>query len=198
MPKIVERAKRKEEVAEAAWRVIRRDGMEHASVRSIAQEAGLSAGAMRHYFATQSELLAFSMNLVSERVKKRIAGIRYTGNPFDDILLLLFELLPVDEEKRAEMEVWTSFTVKSLTDPTLHTLSKRVYDELRTGIVHIIESLVAHRLAPPDLQRELEVERLYALIDGLAMHRLIQPEQMTPETLQSVMRHHLESICRRE
>ena len=68
MPKIVDHDKQRLLVAEAAWRVIRRDGMEQASVRKIAEEAGISPGSMRHYFSTQSELLLYAMTLVSDRV----------------------------------------------------------------------------------------------------------------------------------
>lgn len=72
MPKLVDHDKQRVLVAEAAWRIIRRDGMEQASVRNIAEEAGVSVGSMRHYFSTQSELLRYAMNLVSERVSHRV------------------------------------------------------------------------------------------------------------------------------
>ncbi len=39
--------------------------MEGATV-NIAQEAGLSLGALRHYFTTQDELLGYAMILVKE------------------------------------------------------------------------------------------------------------------------------------
>ncbi|RKJ72007.1 TetR family transcriptional regulator, partial [Butyricicoccus sp. 1XD8-22] len=46
--------------------------LEGASVRSIAKEANLSLGAVRHYFNTQEELLEFAMQLVEEQVRERI------------------------------------------------------------------------------------------------------------------------------
>ncbi|MGM0975119.1 MAG: TetR/AcrR family transcriptional regulator [Bacillota bacterium] len=64
MPKKVDHEKQKKVLAKAAWRVIKKEGIEGASVRKIAKEAGLSAGSLRHYFSNQSELLAYSMNLV--------------------------------------------------------------------------------------------------------------------------------------
>jgi AcrR family transcriptional regulator len=48
MPKIVDHDKQRVLVAEAAWRIIRKNGMEQASVRNIAEEAGISVGSMRH------------------------------------------------------------------------------------------------------------------------------------------------------
>lgn len=198
MPKIVEHDKRKEELAEAAWRVIRRDGIEHASVRSIAQEAGMSVGSMRHYFSTQSELFAFSMNLVAERVHSRISAIHYTGHPIQDIQTLLFELMPMDEERHAEMEVWYAFTVKALSDPELYALNEKIYLEMRTGMSRIIEGLVHTGLAAADLNQEVEIERLSALVDGLSVHRIIQPNHISTEMLHEVIVRHLESLCLKE
>lgn len=197
MPKIVEHDKRKEELAEAAWRVIRRDGIEHASVRSIAQEAGMSVGSMRHYFSTQSELFAFSMNLVAERVNNRISAVQYTGHPIEDMKMLLFELMPMDEERHAEMEVWFAFTVKALSDPELHALNEKIYLEMRTGMSRIIGGLVHTGLAAPDLNQEVEIERLSALVDGLSVHRIIQPNHIPIEMLHEVIVHHLESLCQK-
>lgn len=74
MPKIVDHDKRKIEIAEATWKVIVEEGIEQATVRKIAQATGLSVGALRHYFASQSDLLRFSMELVSERVIERITS----------------------------------------------------------------------------------------------------------------------------
>lgn len=195
MPKIVDHEERKEKLAEAAWRVIRRDGLERASVRTIAAEAGISAGSMRHYFSTQSELLAFSMKLVSDRVKARIRSTEFTGEPFEDIQLLLYELLPIDEEQSAEMEVWFNFTAKALVDPALQSLSNEVDDELRAAMSQSIDLLVDSGLARPDLNREIESERLYALIDGLAVHAVMQPGRVTSDVLKSVVLHHLEALC---
>ncbi|WP_019423426.1 TetR/AcrR family transcriptional regulator [Paenibacillus sp. OSY-SE] len=195
MPKIVDHEERKEKLAEATWRVIRREGMERASVRTIAMEAGISAGSMRHYFSTQSELLAFSMKLVSDRVKARIRSSEFSGNPLEDIQRIIYEILPVDEERSAEMEVWLSFTAKALVDPALQSLSNEVYDELRATIAHCIDFLIDSGLARPELNREIESERLYALVDGLAMHAVMQPGRATPDVLKSVVLHHLEALC---
>lgn len=50
MPKIVDHENQKEIIAGAAWKVIQNNGIENATVRKIAQESGLSPGALRHLF----------------------------------------------------------------------------------------------------------------------------------------------------
>ncbi|OMF59220.1 TetR/AcrR family transcriptional regulator [Paenibacillus sp. FSL R5-0766] len=196
MPKIVDHDKQRMIVAEAAWRIIRRDGMEQASVRNIAEEAGISVGSMRHYFSTQSELLLYAMNLVSERVSHRVQQMSFTGSPMDNMKRLLLEFLPNTEEKLAEMEVWYAFTARSKTDPTLKELANTVYDELRKAVGSVITYLIKLDLSKPDLDKELEIERLYALVDGLGIHTVLRPDQMNGRLMDDVLTLHLASLCR--
>ncbi|WFR63636.1 TetR/AcrR family transcriptional regulator [Paenibacillus amylolyticus] len=196
MPKIVDHNKQRVLVAEAAWRIIRKDGMEQASVRNIAEEAGISVGSMRHYFSTQSELLRYAMNLVSERVSKRIAQMSFTGSPLDNMKCLLLELVPNTDEKLVEMEVWYAFTARSKTDSKLKELADTVYDELRRAVSHVITHLIEHNLTRPDLDIELEIERLYALVDGLGIHTVLRPDQMNAKLMDDILNVHLVSLCR--
>ncbi|WP_413373817.1 TetR/AcrR family transcriptional regulator [Paenibacillus taichungensis] len=196
MPKIVDHEKQRLLVAEAAWRVIRRDGMEQASVRNIALEAGISTGSMRHYFSTQSELLLYAMNLVSERVSNRITQMSFDASPLENMKLLLLELLPSTDEKMAEMEVWYAFTAKSKTDPVLKEHADKVYDELRHAMATVITYLVKLNLSRTDLDKELEIERLYALVDGLGIHAILRPDQMNTKIMENILTTHLATLCR--
>jgi AcrR family transcriptional regulator len=90
--------------------VIRRDGLQRASVRNVAREAGLSMGSLRDYFATQSELLCFAMHLVGDRARARVRELRPAADPRATAERLLQELVALDDERRAESEVWLAFT----------------------------------------------------------------------------------------
>jgi AcrR family transcriptional regulator len=43
---------------------------------------------------------------------------------------LLQELVPLDEERRAEAEVWLAFTGHALVDPEQRAIHQRIHDEL--------------------------------------------------------------------
>ncbi|WP_374717179.1 TetR/AcrR family transcriptional regulator [Geobacillus thermodenitrificans] len=196
MPKIVDHEKQRERIAEATWAVIMRDGIEKATVRNIAKEAGMSAGALRYYFSSQSELLAFSMKLVSERVRKRIEAIPRSTPPLEGIKRCLLEILPLTDETKKEMEVWLVFTQRALWDSELQPLSEQIYNELQTAIKRLLELLRNLGLLRPDVSIELETERLYALVDGLAMHSIMQPDKLSPSQMEEIIEYHLRSICR--
>src|SRR3712207_8392462 len=119
MPRVVDPAERRADLAEAVWRVVRRNGLDGASVRAVAREAGLSMGSLRHYFGTQSELLIFAMRMVIDRVERRVGDLRVPDDPRGAAEIVLLELLPLDDERRAENEVWLAFTARALVDPAL-------------------------------------------------------------------------------
>jgi AcrR family transcriptional regulator len=173
MPKLVDRERRREELASALWRLVLREGIEAASVRRVAAEAGRSTGSLRHYFVTQSELLAFAMELVTQRVTERVGGHRRSDDPRETAERLLHEVLPLDAERHAEAQVWLAFTARSLVEPQLRELRDEAHHGLRALCATAVELLGA-----PD--REREAERVHALIDGLALHAVLDPATTTP------------------
>ncbi|MER7172777.1 TetR/AcrR family transcriptional regulator [Streptomyces mesophilus] len=193
MPKVVDPQLRRTELAEAVWRVIRRDSLEHASVRNVAQEAGLSTGSLRHYFSSQSELMVFAMRMVIDRIEQRIerrtAALGAECDPLRRADTVLAELLPLDAERRAENEVWLAFTARSMTDPTLRALREESYDRLRAGCRGLVTGLIG-----PGRDPELESARLHALVDGLAVHAAMRPDAATAESMRAVIAAHLSEL----
>lgn len=195
MPKIVNHEEQRRLVAEAALRVIKHSGLEEATVRKVAKEAGLSAGSMRHYFSTQAELYIFCMNLIAERVEERIVTLPYEGPLLSDLRGLLLQLLPIDEERVLEMEVWFVFQSKMLAYPELKTVSSAVQNGLYKASLFVLDELEKNKLLRPGLDLEFEAEKLYALIDGLAIHRVLHPNQLSVERMDKLLESHLLSLC---
>jgi AcrR family transcriptional regulator len=194
MPKVVDHEQRRRELGLAVWRVIRRDGVERASVRTVAAEAGWSPGALRHYFASQSELLAFAMRLVVERIEARLAALDRAADPREAVEQVLHELLPLDDERRAENEVWLAFTARALIDPELRAQHSEVHEALHQACASALETLAMAGRANASAATALEAERLHALTDGLALHTALRPDLMPPEQIVAVVRLHLDAL----
>jgi AcrR family transcriptional regulator len=194
---LVDYEARRVAIAEAVWRVIRRDGLARASVRGVARESGLSAGSLRHVFATQSELLAFSMRLVAERIEARVRALVPTGDVRRDVEAAIHELLPLDDDRRAEAEVWLAFAGQALVDERLRVLREEVDGLLHRFYRTLVDALAdAGALAPDvaDADRALEAERLGAVIDGLVVHALMRPGRADPALQRAVIAHHLDAL----
>jgi len=197
MPKIINYDNQKEIIAEAAWRIIKREGIGNASVRNIAKEAGISSGALQHYFSSQSQLLEFAMNMVVERVEGRFTLI---GNEISSITLenakkILWNLMPVNEEQELEMEVWLSLTVKAQHEPSLNKISKSTNESMYLIILTLLKQLEEAGLLKKGLELSMEAKRLHILLDGLSLHRMVSPDTMTNDVLHAVLNRHLTDLA---
>jgi AcrR family transcriptional regulator len=197
MPKIVDHETRREELARAMWEVIRRDGIDRVSVRSVAAEAGVSAGSLRHYFPSQAELIGFAMELVEVRTRERISRIDLSGTPMERVTALAEEVLPLDAERREDLQVWYELTARARHDPALHSVSARAYD----GLLDLARSVVGELHAAGDPSTPLDTEReaitLHALLDGLAVHLDQHPERLDVATVRAALRGYLADLAQR-
>lgn len=167
MPKIVDHNERKKLIAKATWNIISKEGLQGASVRSIAKEANLSLGAVRHYFNTQEELIEFALKLVEEQVSERINELTKQPLPPKEMTLkILMELIPIGD-KIIEMQVWLEYISYKIRKNELK--SDNVYE----GIKNLMHKLNDAGFLKEDIFLEEEIVHLHALVDGLALHILM-------------------------
>ena len=187
MPRAVDHEERREEIADAVWRVIEREGLEGTSLRDIAREAGHTTGVISHYFRDKRELMGFAFGLVVERSAARIArAIREDG-----VFEALAELLPLDEERRREATVWLVLMAASLSDPALAEELRERYEEARRAMMPIFREVLGGAKGddPEDVGDEL-----LAAVDGLTVHALTDPERYPPTRQLALLRRELRRL----
>jgi AcrR family transcriptional regulator len=193
MPRTIDHAARETAVGEAAWRVLVRDGLTRLSVRNVAAEAGLAASSLRYTFPTQDSLRAFALELVNRRVRARVLALPRTGDARVDAEERLRHLLPLDAERRLEMEVFLQIGALALTDEALHPVYDDSTDGLRLACEQLL-GLLATDTAFTGLDVAEETPRLHAVVDGLALHLVRQrPDEATGWAAQ-VLARHLDSL----
>jgi AcrR family transcriptional regulator len=185
---------RRRELGEALWRVVLRDGVEAASVRKVAAEAGVSAGSLRHVFPSQSELLAFAMRLIVDEVTRRVAAVDETGDARDVVERRLRSLLVLDAETRAIFDVWLAFAARARVDAGLRPLRDETHAQVRELCRQSVELLSDRHRARRDLDLAFEAERLHAFVDGIALHATLEPELTTPARQIEMLSRHLDSL----
>jgi len=172
VPRTIDHEARRARIGEAVWRIVLRDGVGAVSLRSVAAEADLVLGSLRHSFPTKAELLAFAMRLAHERAATRIARHRGVPDPRRRVRAALHELLPLDDERTVEMRVHLALMAEGPRHPELTELSDAAHDAI-AGLCRscLLELRDAGLLAPSrDLRRESLM--LHALVDGLALHAM--------------------------
>jgi AcrR family transcriptional regulator len=195
VPKVVDHEQRREEIADALWSVVRRDGYAGVSVRTVAAETGMSTGALRHYFGTQADLIGFAMASLMERARDRVALAAGRAADLDGIVAVLEEVLPLDAERHAESEVWLALVAASRTETSLRPLA----DEAHRSLRGLCESVV-RRLADDgggEVDVTAETDRLHGLVDGLAVHGTLYPRLMPRTRIRAAIRGHVHELAAR-
>lgn len=162
-------------------------------MRAVATEAGLSTGSLRHIFPTQVELLEFSMRLVTENATDRVRA-HSIENARDAVEAYTKELLPLDAERRAEIEVNILMISLAASEPRLAVVRDEARFAIAGGCRAWIDLLIGAGEASAALDRDLEAKRLHAVIDGLAMHLAQDPPGGDTNWAVRVLEGHLDSL----
>ena len=212
MPKFVDAVIRRQEIVDAVFRIIATDGLERASLREVADEAQLAVGSVRHYFASSDELLTHAFAVVVDRIVGRLTDAdsllddapAASGEQHAAVLALLGEFLPLDEQRAVDACVWMAFKNAARTRPFLAAEADRSHRAVAAVVGGLILGLAEAEGADADhaagLDQQVlvtEAELLLAVLDGLTMHALLQPEWMTALMCKDVLEAHLEGLNRR-
>lgn len=201
MPRIIDVAARKEELAHALWQVILTQGMSAVSVRTVAAEAGLAVSSLRHVFPTRTDLLLFSAELMFRQVTDRIQHLPLHGQPEDKALQVASEVVPFTAQTRAEMEVHLALISESRALPEL----RKVRDNAAADLQEICRILVltlhgvdqipfGDGAARVSLSQEQAATRLHVVLDGLALNLVMRSEGEDTSWAREILRQEIESI----
>ena len=154
-----------DDLTDALIRVVVDRGLDAVSIRTVAQEAGVSIGAVQHYFATKDDLLLAAYTRAIDQVVARAASLPTEPDAY--VRALLRELLPLDAQREAELRVALAFTARSVHSPRLAELCEAGYRALVDAVAG-------------GLGRSAAIEAV-AVADGLAWHALCAPASLSPD-----------------
>ena len=172
MARTIDRDVRKVQLAQAVWQVILDRGISAVSVRTVAEQAGVVVGSLRHVFPTRAELLQFSAELMVQRATDRVLTVREGLDPAEYALEVLKNFLPLTADSRAELEVNIALIAESPALPQLVSIRNRAYEELGNACLRLTEKLACRPSDPELVER---ARHLHAVLDGLAIHLLMEP-----------------------
>ncbi len=171
MPRTVDSEERRTELGAAAARVIARAGISGATMREVAAEAGWTTGALTHYFSDKGDLLRFTLETSLARRRAQRPRRRELG-PHDALRASLASALPTDDDARLHWTVTVAFCAQASADARLAELQRDAYRDFLADISALIES--AGRAS--GAAATAEASRLIALVDGIAVQALFDPE----------------------
>jgi AcrR family transcriptional regulator len=195
VPKEVDHPARRRELADAACRVIARDGLAGTTLADVAEESGWSIGSIRHYFPNKDELIASALWRVGERVDDRIRLRTAAGMTLNDLRIAATELLPLDAERREEALVHLAFMAQAAVVPALadaaEGAAKRLQEPLAARIAHAVQAgeLPAH------VDAAHEAARLRLLLDGLRLQLVTTPRHTSAAWALAILDDHFAALA---
>jgi AcrR family transcriptional regulator len=127
MPKIVDHAQRREEIALVACKVVASHGFVQATVARIARAAGYTTGMVAHYYESKQDIILAALRLILVRIEERLTRERDSGEA--TLLNVLSEALALDAQRFTECAFWMAFWGQVSTDKKLKRLNAWVHRE---------------------------------------------------------------------
>jgi AcrR family transcriptional regulator len=162
MPKIVDHDSRRLEIANAAARIVAANGLEGATVRDIAREAGFTSGILAHYFRDKDAVLAHALDLLDERTAARFVPAASTDVP---IASILEGGMPLDDDREVDSRARIQFWARALASEELAAHQTASFK----GWIRDTRDMLRTRQQAGQIDSDLNVEPLAELIAALVV-----------------------------
>jgi TetR/AcrR family transcriptional repressor of bet genes len=190
---------RRRQIAEAVLAIAAREGLDAATVRDVAAEAGVSAGMVQHHFRSRDDMLLFTCRYMVQRTGERIAGrVAQLPEPRQPRALLrqIFEeMLPLDEERRTGIRVWIAFLARAVVREELGDYMRETHQGTHAMITGMLRQAEAAGTLALGVDPEREAIALFSQVDGLVSHVLL--DHYTGDEALRTIDDHLDRVFRR-
>ena len=174
MPKIVDHAQRRDEIALVACRVVAAHGFDRASMVRIAREAGYTTGMLAHYFDSKQDIIIAALRLILRRIDERLSRPSGdAGRP--DLLELLLEALPIDAHRHIECAFWITFWGQVTADKRLKRINAWVHREYLRLFERCLDVSWKEWAQWPPATRQQLLRSLVTFINGLTASAVANP-----------------------
>ncbi len=192
MPKKVDHKARRRQITDAVCRITLRGGLNAATFRTVAAEAGISAPLVQHYFATKAELLETTQRHVGERSTARLMEwIGETDGSAQQVLgAFMKSFIPADDDSRTAGLMYLALATEAVVAPG----PKDAEGGPRQVEAQLMLTAIAGQLERGPLREgvdtEIEARLLTALTTGLGQYVML--ETMSATQAYAAIDYHLE------
>lgn len=162
-------------LVEATLALVAEGGAQSATVRAIAERAGVTAGLIRHYFTSKDQLLIAAYRHLMDRMTEDSASVLRAAPHAPEARLAAFvaaSLTPPVVDPEALM-LWATFIQETRSDPTMRETHAQTYLTYRDRLQGLIAALPGER---SEAQLRAHAIACNAVIDGLWMEGCALPE----------------------
>ena len=179
MPKVSEQhaLARRQQIIDAAYRCFARKGFHQATMRDIYEEAGLSPGAVYHYFESKHDIIAASFDFDYQRSSDLFAAAAASEDPLGALVGLLSFLLHGLKSAaelnapRVNVQGWG----EALVNPTLRETVVRVLRIYREAVTDLVRRAQTAGQLNGAVEPAALANTLLSLYYGLELQLALEP-----------------------
>jgi AcrR family transcriptional regulator len=170
----------RERILVAARRVFGARGYEGATIEEIADEAGLSNGAIYYNFSSKEELF---MALLDARSQERLEHARQTlaSAPRGGLEREALDVTRTFKQSREWRLLLLEFVAYAARNPRFGRRLREHHRELHAALVELLEQNIKALAIAPAMSSDRLAVTVAALLDGLVIHELTDPGTVPDE-----------------
>ena len=180
--------RRRAEILYGSIRVIARDGVVAAKLKDIARESGVSLGLIQHYFDTRENLVDATFGAMMSVISRESAA---RLQHFDDPVWLIFAMNHLHVYGTVAFPerwgFWSELWAASGRSTHLRSVATQVYQLWTLPIETALHELANTNRLPAGADPSLIANGILALMDGLSIRSIAEPEKFTPAFMLQVL-----------
>lgn len=165
----------RERIARAACEVILEIGLENARLSEIATHAGVTTGAVQHYFRNKEDLLFFAKNHVFDIAMKRTGDAMENQEGAERLFTIIRKYLPVSGEQVKAARLLETFRGRAVGNANMLRAQHKRDARFLEMLVQEIGLLKEKGLTRTDLDVGASALGLNAMLDGLGAIVMASP-----------------------
>jgi AcrR family transcriptional regulator len=180
MPRKVDHKERREAFLAAAYRTIKKKGVDAATIRAVAREAGFTTGALVHYVSSKDKLLVQASEYSARDVRADMEAAEALPDKLEALRQVLYLALPSDEDKRGNWNFFLGFRERSIHNAAVRRVTQLRYTEWLSRTERLIGAAQDAGLIAEVVEPKMASRAVVALIDGIATQVLRSGSTLTP------------------
>lgn len=171
----VDHDSRREEVAEAAAKLIAEKGMEGLTTRALAKTMGCSIGVLSHYFNSKDDIVLAAFNWADSNIDRRMAAILVENPTLDAFIPVIRAGLPLTPESDIEWRVRFNLYSYTLTNSDDLVYQQEKLQNFRSLLSELIAGLQERGEIRKDISSEDVTNVAFDMTLGAAQYLLMIP-----------------------
>jgi AcrR family transcriptional regulator len=175
VPKIVDHARRREQIARLTVQVMCDDGPDGATVRRIADAGGFSIGVLTHYFQDKDELVAFAFRWLAQQSFVELDAAVAAAPPGLARLCAALNFMLPAPRAQSFIAVWLGLWSRATHNPALARVHRGYYSRWRRYLRRFLTEALRNGEVTRPRSVPDAIDLLVAGIDGLWIGAAFEP-----------------------